>query len=57
MDIGEEDKPVRVEPIEDPFRRETPAPQREVPATPTPAPAPVPSPVRTGARVWVSLDA
>jgi hypothetical protein len=54
MDIGEEDKPVRVEPIEDPFKRETP---REVPATPTPAPSPSREPVPAKTRVWVSLDA
>lgn len=47
MDIGTEGEPYISEPIQDPFRKTTPAPQRET----LPEPTPLPEPVRTPEKV------
>lgn len=43
MDIGTEKPAIVVEPLEDPFRRDAPAPPDPAPAEPIPAAEPVPA--------------
>jgi hypothetical protein len=44
MEIGKEEPAIIVEPVKDPFRKETPAPARE-----KPEPVPVKQPAKTSA--------